>query len=283
MPAGHHPHGTTAYAPPVTCRAPSPASSIGTLYDDDATSDHELNMTPLEFERFCEEKIKISQPRPEEERAERDVLVTDKARGAGGEAEQALFERIMNNLRGEIKRLEDEEIYERALMKGSQIGLEHQAPTSDIDKIMRSMMGPGFKVSDTNDTQTTSTQPAIPKPAVTNGPWNNHGKKPASLKPSIFAGMGGMPQMTSASPRSSTSAAPTTSFASNTTAGTNGTGTGHGLEEPMFIDEHDLSLGSNTSFAQGWPASSSTPLHHAGSSDGTVVGGKRTRNGLARR
>ena len=45
-------------------------------------------MKPYEFDKFCEDKIKLRQPRPEEERAEKDVLVTDKARGQGGEAEQ---------------------------------------------------------------------------------------------------------------------------------------------------------------------------------------------------
>ena len=83
-----HQHGTTAYAPPVTVRAPSPASSIGTIYDDDATSDTEQKMSNLEFDRFCEEKIKLWQPRVEEELAMREPLVRDKARGAGGAAEQ---------------------------------------------------------------------------------------------------------------------------------------------------------------------------------------------------
>ena len=45
-------------------------------------------MKPYEFDKFCEEKIKLRHPRPEEERAEKEVLVTDKARGQGGEAEQ---------------------------------------------------------------------------------------------------------------------------------------------------------------------------------------------------
>lgn len=91
MPAGHHPHGQTAYAPPVTVRAPSPASSIGTLYDDDATSEHEAHMSDIEFMRFCEEKIRLNHPRPEEERAEREPLIRDQARGKGGEQELGAF------------------------------------------------------------------------------------------------------------------------------------------------------------------------------------------------
>ena len=83
-----NPHSTTVYAPPVTCRAASPASSIGTQYDEDATSDHELSMTNFEFERSCDEKIGLWEPRPEETFAERDILVTDPARGQGGPLEQ---------------------------------------------------------------------------------------------------------------------------------------------------------------------------------------------------
>ncbi|TEB40156.1 hypothetical protein FA13DRAFT_1808416 [Coprinellus micaceus] len=174
MPAGHHPHGTTAYAPPVTVRAPSPASSIGTLYDEDATSDNEAHMTESDFKRFCDDKIGLNKPRPEEERALREPLIKDPARGRGGEQEQALYERIVANLRAEIKRLEEEEIFE-----------QEQAPTTDIDKIMRSMMGPGFSLTPPGQPSTSSTGTQPTQPAVTLGPWNNHGK-PVSLKSGPF-------------------------------------------------------------------------------------------------
>ena len=83
-----NPHGTTAYAPPVTCRAASPASSIGTQYGDDATPEDEMEMDDWEFEEMCLDRIRLRDPRPEEELAERDPLVTDPARGKGGDAEQ---------------------------------------------------------------------------------------------------------------------------------------------------------------------------------------------------
>ncbi|KAJ2926307.1 hypothetical protein H1R20_g10787, partial [Candolleomyces eurysporus] len=244
---GHHPHGTTVYAPPVTCRAPSPASSIGTLYDDDATSDTELDMKQSEFERFCEEKIKLRHPRPEEERADKDVLITDKARGQGGEAEQALFERILANLRAEMKRLDEEEIYERAMMKGSQIGLEYQAPTTDIDRIMRSMMSPGFTLTPSSSqhqaglsgvpTTPTKTSPTpLPRSTapIANGPWNNYGKKPDSLRkilPPSVAGSG-LSQLTASTPGGS----PSASFAS--TIGANA--------DTFLTDDHGLALLSSS-------------------------------------
>lgn len=48
-------------------------------------------MSNFEFERSCDEKIRLWDPRPEEVHAERDVLVTDPARGQGGAAEQGAF------------------------------------------------------------------------------------------------------------------------------------------------------------------------------------------------
>jgi len=157
-------------------------------------------------------------------------------------ARAALVDKIVANLRAEVKALEEEEIYERARMKGSQIGLELQPPTSDIDKIMRSMMSTGFSLSGppaessgsaTPNTNTHSTvpfpsnpQPPPPRPAgpISDGPWKNYGHKPASLplansnpKSPPFALLG----LTQTSSGRSTTSVPTSSFASSTTAGTN--------------------------------------------------------------
>ncbi|KAJ3517922.1 hypothetical protein NMY22_g13857 [Coprinellus aureogranulatus] len=233
-------------------------------------------MSEKEFARFCEEKIKLNHPRPEEERAQREPLIRDPARGKGGDAEHALYERIVASLRAEIKRLEDEEIFERALRKGSQIGLEQQPPTSDIDKIMRSMMGPGFslalaasgsgsgptaagatgstsnaatstsattttEIQQTQPTQLVPTQPADVAP----GPWNNYGKKPASLKTRSFPSLG-LAQLTSSSGSTSNHTAPTTtapSLISTTSAAAKNTMNTHPAdplpEDAMNIDDHD--------------------------------------------
>ena len=116
-----------------------------------------------------------------------------------------------------MKRLDEEEIYERAMMKGSQIGLEYQAPTTDIDRIMRSMMGPGFALSSPAPPPSqplagpSGVAPASASPPplrfskstapIASGPWNNYGKKPDSLKNVLPPGLGGsqLSQITSTS------------------------------------------------------------------------------------
>ncbi|TFK27546.1 hypothetical protein FA15DRAFT_666221 [Coprinopsis marcescibilis] len=296
----HNPHGTTVYAPPVTCRAASPASSIGTHYDDDTTSDQELEMTKFEFERLCEGKIKLSEPRPQEEWAEREVLVKDPARGKGDESEQALFESIIRNLRTEIKRLDDEEIYERTMFKGSQIGLEAQPPTSDIDKIMRSMMGSALSLNPSSSPLLLDSTPAnhlkaerfgsegppphqptqpaqSTQPAVSKGPWDNYGKKPPSLGSHMF------PVRSSSrgliSPTSSV-LAPASSIASNLTSTTTTTPS---TIDDMLVDADPVFLSkSNLATSKRLPSKKKIATLSEGSTSGTtIVGGKRTRNGTS--
>lgn len=52
-----------------------------------------------------------------------------------------MFINIMNNLRREVHLLEENNMFEQTILRGSQITEELQ-PTSDIDAIMRSLMGP---------------------------------------------------------------------------------------------------------------------------------------------
>jgi hypothetical protein len=47
----------------------------------------------------------------------------------------------MRNLRQKVHELEEDELFERTLLRGSQAGLEPQPSSGDIDVIMRSMMG----------------------------------------------------------------------------------------------------------------------------------------------
>lgn len=51
-----------------------------------------------------------------------------------------LHEQVVQNLREKVQELVDNEMFEQALLKGSQVGLEPQPATDDIDAIMRSMM-----------------------------------------------------------------------------------------------------------------------------------------------
>ena len=74
-------HTQMAYAPPVL-RPASPASSVGTVYPDDATSlsDNEQCLSQAAFERKWEEKLGLTgEKRKEEEQAEQDPLL-----GSGG-------------------------------------------------------------------------------------------------------------------------------------------------------------------------------------------------------
>lgn len=57
--------GGPQYAPPVL-RAPSPTCSIGTAYGDDATSLSDKDLDQDEFERKCEDRLRLNMPRPEE-------------------------------------------------------------------------------------------------------------------------------------------------------------------------------------------------------------------------
>lgn len=48
----------------------------------------------------------------------------------------------LDELHEEIQKLHDNELFEQALLRGSQVGLDFQTPTGDIDKIMSSMLEP---------------------------------------------------------------------------------------------------------------------------------------------
>lgn len=66
------------YANPVIHRMPSPASSVGTVYEQDETtySDIEYNLSDTAFARKCEEKMELYMPRKEELEADQDPLLT---------------------------------------------------------------------------------------------------------------------------------------------------------------------------------------------------------------
>ncbi|KAF5382446.1 hypothetical protein D9615_002717 [Tricholomella constricta] len=134
-PNQHH----TEYAPPVL-RAPSPASSIGTVYGEDQTSfsDSEDQLSQIAFQRKVEERLALNVSRPEEIQANYEPLL---ARPPPGSIEERyLYERVMANLYRAVRSLEDNELFERTLLRGSQAALEPQPSTTDIDTLMRSMM-----------------------------------------------------------------------------------------------------------------------------------------------
>jgi len=76
MPSTQQHHPNLEYAPPVI-RAPSPASTIGTVYGEDQTSfsDSEGVLIQHAFEAKWLDRLGLDLPRPEEELAEKDPLI----------------------------------------------------------------------------------------------------------------------------------------------------------------------------------------------------------------
>jgi len=51
----------------------------------------------------------------------------------------AMVEKIIKNLRAEIRKLDEDELFEQTILRGSQVGLETRPSTNDIDALMKSM------------------------------------------------------------------------------------------------------------------------------------------------
>ncbi|CCM04936.1 uncharacterized protein FIBRA_07133 [Fibroporia radiculosa] len=135
--AHHHIHaGGPQYAPPVL-RAASPTSSIGTEYGEDNTdlADRELNQQ--EFEQKCEVFLRLHEPRPEEELAREDPRLPKPKTAA---EEKVLHESVMKSLRIRVKKLEEDDLFEQMMLRGTRVAQEQQASSNDIDSIMLSLM-----------------------------------------------------------------------------------------------------------------------------------------------
>jgi len=161
------------YADPVI-REPSPASSVGSVYgpDQTASSDSESVLDQLAFERKWEERLDLWRATREEELADADPLLP---RPATAMEERVMAERIVRNLRMKVEELEENELFEQTMLRGSQAGLEEQTIPKDIDAIMLSMMG------------ASSSADASANITVPNGPWNQSAyKSEAGASPSGF-------------------------------------------------------------------------------------------------
>ena len=91
----------------------------------------------------------------------------------------------MVNLRREVSKLQEDELFDQILLRGSRAALQPQPTTSDIDTILKSMMAPSFTISERKDrpirqhTRIASTQQPVPRkpaPPPVPGPWNHFGK-----------------------------------------------------------------------------------------------------------
>ena len=147
------------YAPALV-PAPSPTSSIGSRLPDDETDPDDAKLTQEEFDAKCWKALKIDEPTTEEMYAMRRPIyhaghkVDPEQAGRFAEplawSTSDLVSRstakvvpiIMQNLRTHMKKLQDNELFEQAILKGSQVGQDSLTPTGDIDSIMQSMLEP---------------------------------------------------------------------------------------------------------------------------------------------
>ncbi|CAL1712930.1 unnamed protein product [Somion occarium] len=142
------------YAPSLV-RPPSPSSSIGTDYGPDET-------TP-------EESAK-----PEEEEANKDILLK---RPKTQIEEREMHRTVMENLRNAVRKLQEDELYEQIMLRGTQVTNVQQPSSNNIDVIMQSIMGP----------PTTSTSPVLFPPPTSPFPQSpSFAASPAHSHASFF-------------------------------------------------------------------------------------------------
>jgi hypothetical protein len=150
------------YADPVI-REPSPASSVGTVYGPDQTTSSDEELDQADFERKWEAKLNLRLPTKAEEDAElHDPLLP---RPSTAVEEQEQFQRTLNKLRAAVEELEENELFEQTMLRGSQAALEEEMIPNDIDTLMLSMMGGSSRI-------TTADSSANANATVTDGPWN---------------------------------------------------------------------------------------------------------------
>jgi len=132
---------------------------VGTTYGPDQTSfsDTEQQLSQPAFENKWLAKLDLDKPRKEEEDANQSPLLS-KPRSREEETGEcllsffdlifvgtvdlvhvAMVEKIIKNLRAEIRKLDEDELFEQTMLHGSQVGLETRPSTNDIDALMKSM------------------------------------------------------------------------------------------------------------------------------------------------
>ncbi|KAG6917072.1 hypothetical protein DXG01_004044 [Tephrocybe rancida] len=185
----HH----TEYAPPVL-RAPSPASSIGTVYDKDQTSfsDSEDTLTQPDFERKWEERLALNVPRPEEHFADQEPLLQRPPPRSPEEAQ--LYQQVLANLHNVVHVLEDNELFEQTLLRGSQAAMEPLPSSTDIDDLMRSMMvSPQPSVNTAQEINPSRGRSGGRADDVTHGPWAVNGHEPQADPNGLILSVGIVP------------------------------------------------------------------------------------------
>ncbi|KDQ62690.1 hypothetical protein JAAARDRAFT_112664, partial [Jaapia argillacea MUCL 33604] len=158
---GHPPYG------PPLLRPSSPADTIGTVYGPDETSQSDDELSQEAFDNKCEEGLKLREMRETEVLANRCPLLP---KPKAGTEEKDMFISVMANLRNEVRKLEENELFEETMLRGSQVGLEPQPSSNNIDSIMRSMMG--YPTPKSNNTVVNSNQHGAGATDFGNPAWN---------------------------------------------------------------------------------------------------------------
>ncbi|KAI0685805.1 hypothetical protein BC835DRAFT_492599 [Cytidiella melzeri] len=146
--------GDPAYAPPVL-RAPSPSSSIGTDYGPDETTPEEARMTEVDFLR----QLKLADSRNEEHLASQEPLLP---KPKDAQHESFIMLAVMKNLRKAVQKLQDDELFEQRILRGSLVTGQEQVASGDIDSIMRSMMNLSPSVPSAPSTAAATNPPPTP-------------------------------------------------------------------------------------------------------------------------
>ena len=101
-----------------------------------------------------------------------------------------LFKQVVDSLRDAVHALEENELFEPTLLRGSQIALEQQPGVADIDALMRSMMvaplvpPPNVPVS----SFISGAQPLSQNDFGIHGPINGHQPQCEGFSPDLASG-----------------------------------------------------------------------------------------------
>lgn len=129
--------GDPAYASPVI-RPPSPTSSVGTAYGPDDTSLSDSGLSQDVFEQKWIANLKLDEPKHDEVHNLKDPLITCPS---DPQEQKLLFEEILRGFRQRVQQLEEDEIFQQAVINGSQIGKEQLPSADNVENLIKNMMG----------------------------------------------------------------------------------------------------------------------------------------------
>lgn len=177
------PQVTPAYGPPHLLRASSPATSAGSSHaeGDDPGSDEEGD--DATFAAKCSARLQLGEKGAPEILADRDPLLNFPDTMTEIELKGtrtairiilkrfltllvAASERILTAMRYRVHLLEENEMFEQTLLRGSKVGQDAQPSSADIDVLMRGLMA----TAGPSTSQSSTRQP------VSDGPWNGPSK-----------------------------------------------------------------------------------------------------------